>query len=172
MNVIDSNRPGDVILTFDILGANVLCIASVSGVKDYDYPSPQDIIPEENEAAEPVLESSATESSATESGAAESSAAESGAADSIDDQIMGSIRYVSCSVAGSDLVEQPKDNETEGNSFHLFHPFIKFIKFIKFIWFILLLSSLFLLFIIIIDFIDLIFILKKLIKLIKMLKNH
>jgi len=113
VNVIDSNRPGDVILTFDILGANVLCIASVSGVKDYDYPSPQDIIPEENEAAEPVLESSATESSATESGAAESSAAESGAADSIDDQIMGSIRYVSCSVAGSDLVEQPKDNETE-----------------------------------------------------------
>lgn len=31
VNVIDSNRPGDVILTFDILAANVLCIATVAG---------------------------------------------------------------------------------------------------------------------------------------------
>ena len=30
------------------------------------------------------------------------------------DAIVGSIRYVSCSVAGSDPLEQPKDNENEG----------------------------------------------------------
>jgi hypothetical protein len=32
VNVIDSNRPGDVILTFDIHAANVLCIATVAGI--------------------------------------------------------------------------------------------------------------------------------------------
>ena len=32
VNVIDANRPGDVILTFDVLSANILCIASVAGI--------------------------------------------------------------------------------------------------------------------------------------------
>ena len=97
--MIDSNRPGDVILTFDILGANVLCIASVSGVKDYDYKPAQDIIPD---VPVEVDSSAATEKTS------------SAAKEPIEEQTMGSIRYVSCSVAGSDLVEQPKDNETEG----------------------------------------------------------
>jgi len=97
--VIDSNRPGDVILTFDILGANVLCIASVSGVKDYDYSPAQDIVPDV-----PVKTDSSSDAEKTSSTPKESS----------EEQTMGNIRYVSCSVAGSDLVEQPKDNESEG----------------------------------------------------------
>lgn len=97
--MIDSNRPGDVILTFDILGANVLCIASVSGVKDYDYSPAQEIIPDVPVKADSSSDPEKTSSAAKESG---------------EEQTMGSIRYVSCSVAGSDLPEQPKDNEAEG----------------------------------------------------------
>ena len=71
VNVIDSNRPGDVILTFDLPGSNVLCIASVAGVKDTDYgPLP-------DAPAAPPEEETSEESS-------------------------GGIRYVSCSVAGTD----------------------------------------------------------------------
>ena len=37
VNVIDSNRPGDVILTFDIHAANVLCIATVAGILNVKF---------------------------------------------------------------------------------------------------------------------------------------
>lgn len=33
------------------------------------------------------------------------------------DAIVGSIRYVSCSVAGSDPLEHPKENDNEGKLF-------------------------------------------------------
>jgi hypothetical protein len=78
-----------VILTFDIHGANVLSIATVAGVKDNDFgPPPHDLVPTEEE--------------------------ESPADDPDANVNNGGIRYVSCSVAGSDPVDQPKDNESEG----------------------------------------------------------
>ena len=91
VNVIDSNRPGDVILTFDIHGANVLSIATVSGVKDNDFgpPPSHDLVPAQEEE-------SPTDDPNVNNG--------------------GGIRYVSCSVAGSDPVDQPKDNENEGTA--------------------------------------------------------
>lgn len=38
-----------------------------------------------------------------------------------EEQSMGSIRYVSCSVAGSDPLEQPKENEADGTYLTCFH---------------------------------------------------
>lgn len=35
------------------------------------------------------------------------------------DAIVGNIRYVSCSVAGSDPLEHPKENENEGTFLHI-----------------------------------------------------
>ena len=109
VNVIDSNRPGDVILTFDIHGANVLSIATVSGVKDNDYgPPPHDLVPTEEKEAP---------------------------ADHPEANFSG-IRYVSCSVAGSEPIDQPKDTENDGKNckcaFFLFiccvfYPFVSFV---------------------------------------------
>lgn len=120
VNVIDSNRPGDVILTFDILSANILCIATVAGncnnrtidslyetleildrlgVKDNDYgPPPEPMFDSKAEEAREERISIRSESDGSSKG----------------DTIIGSIRYVSCSVAGSDPVDQPNDNDNEG----------------------------------------------------------
>lgn len=86
VNVIDSNRPGDVILTFDIHGSNVLCIASVAGVKDSDFGPPPEAPPRQEEPR-PQGEESPDESSSS------------------------GIRYVSCSVAGTDPVVGRDDHD-------------------------------------------------------------
>ena len=111
VNVIDSNRPGDVILTFDIVAANVLCIASVSGVKDNDYSPPSEDV-ERN--GDPVESSGSYPSSDSQDGTDRPSV---GSFSNI-----GNIRYVSCSVAGSDPLDQPKDNETDGKRFIVCRP--------------------------------------------------
>ncbi|XP_059351313.1 JNK-interacting protein 3-like isoform X5 [Daphnia carinata] len=105
VNVIDSNRPGDVILTFDILAANVLCIATVAGVKDNDFPPPSEPTPPPTDGRSEEDDVNDEESTSIRSDGDGSS--------SKGDAIVGSIRYVSCSVAGSDLLDHPKENDNE-----------------------------------------------------------
>ncbi|XP_059351312.1 JNK-interacting protein 3-like isoform X4 [Daphnia carinata] len=108
VNVIDSNRPGDVILTFDILAANVLCIATVAGVKDNDFPPPSEPTPPPTDGRSEEDDVNDEESTSIRSDGDGSS--------SKGDAIVGSIRYVSCSVAGSDLLDHPKENDNEGEA--------------------------------------------------------
>lgn len=113
------------ILTFDILAANILCIATVAGnyscnsfydnsikllnhlgVKDNDYgPPPEPMFDSKAEEAREEPVSIRSEPGGSSKG----------------DAIIGSIRYVSCSVAGSDPVDHPNDNDNEG--MESVHPF-------------------------------------------------
>ncbi|XP_045029284.1 JNK-interacting protein 3 isoform X9 [Daphnia magna] len=107
VNVIDSNRPGDVILTFDILAANVLCIATVAGVKDNDFPPPSEPTPP------PMSTDGRSEEDDVVDEESASIRSDGDGSSSKGDAIVGSIRYVSCSVAGSDPLEHPKENDNE-----------------------------------------------------------
>ena len=112
VNVIDSNRPGDVILTFDVPAANVLCIASVSGVKDNDYSPP------EGDVADGDSNASGQCDGRDENGPTSNGDGSDGASATADQNgSVGSIRYVSCSVAGvSDQLDNQltKDNDNDG----------------------------------------------------------
>ncbi|XP_045029281.1 JNK-interacting protein 3 isoform X6 [Daphnia magna] len=110
VNVIDSNRPGDVILTFDILAANVLCIATVAGVKDNDFPPPSEPTPP------PMSTDGRSEEDDVVDEESASIRSDGDGSSSKGDAIVGSIRYVSCSVAGSDPLEHPKENDNEGEA--------------------------------------------------------
>ncbi|KAI9554706.1 hypothetical protein GHT06_019982 [Daphnia sinensis] len=107
VNVIDSNRPGDVILTFDILAANVLCIATVAGVKDNDFAPPSEPTPP------PMPTDGRSEEDDVGDEESASIRSDGDGSSSKGDAIVGSIRYVSCSVAGSDPLDQPKENDNE-----------------------------------------------------------
>lgn len=70
-------------------------------MKDNDYgPPPESTLDAKTEGADDETDSVRSDGDGSSKG----------------DPIIGSIRYVSCSVAGSPVIDQSKDNENEGSS--------------------------------------------------------
>ncbi|EFX78867.1 hypothetical protein DAPPUDRAFT_305108 [Daphnia pulex] len=114
VNVIDSNRPGDVILTFDIHAANVLCIATVAGVKDNDFGPPKETVPPTSSTDAKGADDDDDDNNIIIGDEEPTSMRSDGdGSSSKGDAIIGSIRFVSCSVAGSDPLDNPKENDED-----------------------------------------------------------
>ncbi|XP_046452922.1 JNK-interacting protein 3-like isoform X3 [Daphnia pulex] len=111
VNVIDSNRPGDVILTFDIHAANVLCIATVAGVKDNDFGPPKETVPPTSSTDAKGADDDDDDNNIIGDEEPTSMRSDGDGSSSKGDAIIGSIRFVSCSVAGSDPLDNPKEND-------------------------------------------------------------
>ncbi|XP_008282529.1 C-Jun-amino-terminal kinase-interacting protein 4 isoform X3 [Stegastes partitus] len=99
--VIDANQPGNILESFFVCNSHVLCIASVPGARETDYPAGEEVSP--NSDAGPV-------------GDGNSSAANSSSAGG--DSVLGGITVVGCEAEGATAVPQTadhpgKDGETE-----------------------------------------------------------
>ncbi|KAF0025088.1 hypothetical protein F2P81_021969 [Scophthalmus maximus] len=100
--VIDANQPGNILESFFVCDSHVLCIASVPGARETDYPAGEEV-PTNSEAG-PVGDGS---SSATDSSSAGG------------DGVLGGITVVGCAAEGSAAVPQRADspgNEGEAES--------------------------------------------------------
>lgn len=128
MSVIDSNRPGDVILTFDIHSANVLCIATVAGnqiststvsIETIKLIFSNETGVKDNDFGQPASELNESHANGT-NGDNGNKSDDDERSNERAEPVVGSIRYVSCSVAGSEPVDTSQDKESEGlNTFSL-----------------------------------------------------
>ncbi|XP_035000913.1 C-Jun-amino-terminal kinase-interacting protein 4 isoform X3 [Hippoglossus stenolepis] len=91
--VIDANQPGNILESFFVCDSHVLCITSVPGARETDYPAGEEVPP--NSEAGPVEDGS---SSATNS----SSTGEEG--------VLGGITVVGCEAEGSVAIPQTADS--------------------------------------------------------------
>uniref|UniRef100_A0A4W6FAF6 Sperm associated antigen 9 n=1 Tax=Lates calcarifer TaxID=8187 RepID=A0A4W6FAF6_LATCA len=87
--VIDANQPGNILESFFVCNSHVLCIASVPGARETDYPAGEEVPP--NSEAGPVGDGS---SSATNSSSAGG------------DGVLGGITVVGCAAEGTAAVPQ------------------------------------------------------------------
>ncbi|KAK2885074.1 C-Jun-amino-terminal kinase-interacting protein 4 isoform X2 [Channa argus] len=99
--VIDANQPGNILESFFVCNSHVLCIASVPGARETDYPAGEEVPPntEAGLLGEDIL-SSTNDSSAG------------------DDSMLGGITVVGCAAKGTAAVPQTgyspeNDSETE-----------------------------------------------------------
>ncbi|XP_026206563.1 C-Jun-amino-terminal kinase-interacting protein 4 isoform X6 [Anabas testudineus] len=94
--VVDANQPGNILESFFICNSHVLCIASVPGARETDYPAGEEVPPnsEVGPAGDDIL-SSANSSSAG------------------DDSVLGGITVVGCAAEGTAVVAQTADIGTE-----------------------------------------------------------
>nr|XP_023686969.1 C-Jun-amino-terminal kinase-interacting protein 4 isoform X4 [Paramormyrops kingsleyae] len=89
--VVDANQPGHILENFFVCNSHVLCIASVPGARETDYPAGEEV-PQEPEAAQNE------NASLTGSMASNSSAGS--------DSMLGGITVVGCSAEGSAAIPQ------------------------------------------------------------------
>ncbi|XP_024120759.1 C-Jun-amino-terminal kinase-interacting protein 4 isoform X2 [Oryzias melastigma] len=106
--VIDANQPGNILESFVVCNAHVLCVTSVPGARETDYPAGEEGPPPE---AGPAADGG-------------SSAANSSAASG--DSILGGITVVGCEAEGSAAVPQtaetdPRAAEDAGESLRSVH---------------------------------------------------
>nr|XP_046232185.1 C-Jun-amino-terminal kinase-interacting protein 4 isoform X2 [Scatophagus argus] len=102
--VIDANQPGNILESFFVCNSHVLCIASVPGARETDYPAGEDVAP--NPETGPA-------------GDGGSQSASSGSAGG--DSMLGGITVVGCEAEGVAAVPQTavspgKDGETESRA--------------------------------------------------------
>uniref|UniRef100_A0A7N5ZQH3 C-Jun-amino-terminal kinase-interacting protein 4 n=1 Tax=Anabas testudineus TaxID=64144 RepID=A0A7N5ZQH3_ANATE len=97
--VVDANQPGNILESFFICNSHVLCIASVPGARETDYPAGEEVPPnsEVGPAGDDIL-SSANSSSAG------------------DDSVLGGITVVGCAAEGTAVVAQTADIGTVDSS--------------------------------------------------------
>ncbi|XP_071062909.1 C-Jun-amino-terminal kinase-interacting protein 4 isoform X4 [Pseudochaenichthys georgianus] len=102
--VIDANQAGNILESFFVCDSHVLCIASVPGARETDYPAGEEVVP--NSETEPVANvcSQSTESSSTGG-----------------EDVLGGITVVGCEVEGATAVPQRagspgEDGETESRA--------------------------------------------------------
>ncbi|XP_038591359.1 C-Jun-amino-terminal kinase-interacting protein 4 isoform X1 [Micropterus salmoides] len=98
--VIDANQPGNILESFFVCNSHVLCIASVPGARETDYPAGEEVTP--NSETEPAGDST---SQSTNSSSVEG------------DGVLGGITVVGCDAEGAAAVPQTagspgKDGET------------------------------------------------------------
>uniref|UniRef100_A0A6Q2XIL2 Sperm associated antigen 9 n=1 Tax=Esox lucius TaxID=8010 RepID=A0A6Q2XIL2_ESOLU len=101
--VIDANQPGNILENFFVCNSHVLCIASVPGARETDYPAGEEV-PHGLETSGP--ESGPQEASSTRSG----SGGEAG--------VLAGINVVGCSTEGAVATPQTAgaENETDSDS--------------------------------------------------------
>ncbi|XP_010781893.1 C-Jun-amino-terminal kinase-interacting protein 4-like isoform X3 [Notothenia coriiceps] len=108
--VIDANQAGNILESFFVCDSHVLCIASVPGARETDYPAGEEVVP--NSETEPVANvcSQSTASSSTEG-----------------EDVLGGITVVGCEVEGATAVPQragsPGEDGETGQRHLLLHPF-------------------------------------------------
>ncbi|XP_042253121.1 C-Jun-amino-terminal kinase-interacting protein 4 isoform X1 [Thunnus maccoyii] len=99
--VIDANQPGNILEGFFVCNSHVLCIASVPGARETDYPAGEEV--SLNSEAGPVGDGS---SSATNSSSAGG------------DSVLGGITVVGCAAEGAAAIPQTADSsgDTDGEA--------------------------------------------------------
>ncbi|KAM7382137.1 hypothetical protein PAMA_012822 [Pampus argenteus] len=95
--VIDANQPGNILESFCVCNSHVLCIASVPGARETDYPAGEEVSPPPSEAG-PV-------------GDGDSSAVNSSSAGG--NGVLGGITVVGCAAEGAAAVPQTAGNADE-----------------------------------------------------------
>ncbi|KAG9350262.1 hypothetical protein JZ751_026616 [Albula glossodonta] len=90
--VIDANQPGNILENFFVCNSHVLCIASVPGARETDYPAGEEVPQETGEAGQ------GDSSSLTGSMASNSSAGS--------DSVLGGITVVGCTTEGTTAIPQ------------------------------------------------------------------
>ncbi|XP_034563521.1 C-Jun-amino-terminal kinase-interacting protein 4 isoform X2 [Notolabrus celidotus] len=91
--VIDANQPGNILESFFVCNSHVLCIASVPGARETDYPAGEEIAP--NSDAEPVGEGSSQPANDSAAGG---------------EDMLGGITVVGCDAEGASAVPQTADS--------------------------------------------------------------
>uniref|UniRef100_A0A671VZS7 C-Jun-amino-terminal kinase-interacting protein 4 n=1 Tax=Sparus aurata TaxID=8175 RepID=A0A671VZS7_SPAAU len=99
--VIDANQPGNILESFFVCNSHVLCIASVPGARETDYPAGEEVAP--NSETGPAGDGSSQPTSSSSTGC---------------DAVLGGITVVGCEVEGAAAVPQTatspgKDGETD-----------------------------------------------------------
>ncbi|XP_063748845.1 C-Jun-amino-terminal kinase-interacting protein 4 isoform X6 [Eleginops maclovinus] len=102
--VIDANQAGNILESFFVCDSHVLCIASVPGARETDYPAGEEVAPNSETEAVANVCSQSTESSSAGG-----------------DDVLGGITVVGCEVEGVTAVPQTagspgEDGETESRS--------------------------------------------------------
>nr|XP_019938810.1 PREDICTED: C-Jun-amino-terminal kinase-interacting protein 4-like isoform X2 [Paralichthys olivaceus] len=102
--VIDANQPGNILESFFVCDSHVLCIASVPGARETDYPAGEEVPP--NSEAGPVGDGSSLATNSSSAG---------------EDGVLGGITVVGCVAEGSAAIPQTadspgKDGETESRT--------------------------------------------------------
>ncbi|KAM6964261.1 LOW QUALITY PROTEIN: C-Jun-amino-terminal kinase-interacting protein 4-like [Tautogolabrus adspersus] len=87
--VIDANQPGNILESFFVCNSHVLCIASVPGARETDYPAGEEVPPDSE--AEPAGEGSSQSTNSISAGA---------------DDMLGGITVVGCDTEGASAVPQ------------------------------------------------------------------
>lgn len=90
--VIDANQPGNILESFFVCNSHVLCIASVPGARETDYPAGEEVAPH-SEAASVGDDSSPADKSSLAGG----------------DSVLGGITVVGCDAEGAAAVPQTAD---------------------------------------------------------------
>uniref|UniRef100_A0A671W6P4 C-Jun-amino-terminal kinase-interacting protein 4 n=1 Tax=Sparus aurata TaxID=8175 RepID=A0A671W6P4_SPAAU len=87
--VIDANQPGNILESFFVCNSHVLCIASVPGARETDYPAGEEVAP--NSETGPAGDGSSQPTSSSSTGC---------------DAVLGGITVVGCEVEGAAAVPQ------------------------------------------------------------------
>ncbi|XP_078146741.1 C-Jun-amino-terminal kinase-interacting protein 4 [Centroberyx gerrardi] len=99
--VIDANQPGNILESFFVCNSHVLCIASVPGARETDYPAGEEV--SQNSEAGPVGDGSMSTTSSANSSSAGG------------DGMLGGITVVGCTAEGAAAVPQTADSPSEGD---------------------------------------------------------
>uniref|UniRef100_A0A673CNP4 C-Jun-amino-terminal kinase-interacting protein 4-like n=1 Tax=Sphaeramia orbicularis TaxID=375764 RepID=A0A673CNP4_9TELE len=91
--VIDANQPGNILESFFVCNSHVLCIASVPGARETDYPAGEEV--SLNPEAGPAGDDSSSVANSSSAGG---------------DDVLGGITVVGCTVEGSTAVPNAKSN--------------------------------------------------------------
>ncbi|XP_027144807.1 C-Jun-amino-terminal kinase-interacting protein 4 isoform X1 [Larimichthys crocea] len=91
--VIDANQPGNILESFFVCNSHVLCIASVPGARETDYPAGEEVAP--NSEAEPVGDGGSQSTNSSSAGG---------------DGMLGGITVVGCEAEGAAAVPQTADS--------------------------------------------------------------
>ncbi|XP_016890167.1 C-Jun-amino-terminal kinase-interacting protein 4 isoform X3 [Cynoglossus semilaevis] len=97
--VIDANQPGNILESFFVCDSHVLCIASVPGARETDYPAGEEVPLQPEEGAAGDLSSPLTSSSSAGG-----------------DSVLGGITVVGCAAEGSAAVPQSADGSEKGEN--------------------------------------------------------
>uniref|UniRef100_A0A3B4UAU9 C-Jun-amino-terminal kinase-interacting protein 4 n=1 Tax=Seriola dumerili TaxID=41447 RepID=A0A3B4UAU9_SERDU len=96
--VIDANQPGNILESFFVCNSHVLCITSVPGARETDYPAGEEVPPASE--AGPVGEGSSSAAGSSSAGG---------------DSVLGGITVVGCEAEGTAAVPQTADGSgTDG----------------------------------------------------------
>lgn len=104
VTVVDANNPADVLKAFNVCSSHLLCIASVPGARESDYPATEEVLVDNN-----VAEGTVSHDTHADVQTAAESIASTAQTDSIVDEseaCIGRITFVSC-VTGSETPGPP-----------------------------------------------------------------